>query len=112
MPKFPGSIKIQTSESRYHDFNGDVAIANEHKAIQPIAGFPDFNCSKNWFALRESLYEKKGFNQYAPMQGIMPLPRNHSRKNGRNFISTKYNPEKEINITSGGTQAIFSAFRL
>ena len=47
-------------------------LANEHKAINLSQGFPDFNCSEK---LQELVNQsiKKGYNQYAPMPGIMPL---------------------------------------
>jgi len=47
-------------------------------------------------------------NQYAPMQGIMPLRELLSEKM-ENLYGTKYKPDTEINITSGGTQAIYTA---
>jgi methionine aminotransferase len=50
---------------------------------------------------------KKGHNQYAPMQGILPLRLAISQKI-KDIYGVSYNPETEINITAGGTQAISS----
>ena len=47
-------------------------------------------------------------NQYAPMPGIMPLREEIAAKIEARF-SAKYNPETEITITAGGTQAIYTA---
>jgi methionine aminotransferase len=51
---------------------------------------------------------KKGLNQYAPMQGIMPLRELLCAKT-KKLYNTKYNPDSEITITAGGTQAIYTA---
>jgi methionine aminotransferase len=50
----------------------------------------------------------KGFNQYSPMQGILPL-RERIASKMQELYSIDYNPETEVNITTGGTEAIFSA---
>ena len=44
-------------------------MANEHNAINLSQGFPDFNCSDELIDLVH-FFQKKGFNQYAPMQGV------------------------------------------
>ena len=50
----------------------------------------------------------KGYNQYAQMEGIMPL-REILVEKVETLYSAKYNPETEINITAGATQAIYAA---
>ncbi|HBF88840.1 MAG TPA: aminotransferase [Bacteroidales bacterium] len=82
-------------------------LANEHNAINLSQGFPDFQCSPELINLVDK-YMKKGYNQYAPMEGIMPLREMIAEKT-EEIYSKKYNPEKEITITAGGTQALFSA---
>ncbi len=49
-----------------------------------------------------------GHNQYAPMAGILSLRETISNKIER-IHQSYYSPETEITITSGGTQAIFTA---
>jgi len=51
---------------------------------------------------------KKGMNQYAPMQGIMPLRETIAAKMNE-LYKADYNPETEINLTAGGTEAIYAA---
>ena len=79
-------------------------LANDCKAINLSQGFPDFNCSDELISLVNK-YMKKGHNQYGPMQGIMPLREVISEKMNT-LYGRYYDPDKEINITSGGTQAI------
>jgi len=51
---------------------------------------------------------KNGYNQYAPMAGYMPLREEISRKTEK-LYGAYYNPDTEITITAGGTQAVFTA---
>src|SRR5438552_1507786 len=82
-------------------------LANEVGAINLSQGFPDFSPSEKLISLVNQ-YMKKGMNQYAPMQGIMPLRELISDKVEK-LYGAKYKPDTEINITSGGTQAIYTA---
>ena len=81
-------------------------MANEHNAINLSQGFPDFNCSEALTDLVD-YYLRKGFNQYAPMQGIPSLRYKISEKI-KKLYGQKYNPETELNITAGATQAIYT----
>ncbi len=81
-------------------------MATEHNAINLSQGFPDFNCPEELTDLVD-YYLKKGFNQYAPMQGITSLRYKISEKI-KKLYGRKYNPETEINITAGATQAIYT----
>lgn len=82
-------------------------LANECNAINLSQGFPDFESSQELISLvNESM--KKGYNQYAPMQGIIPLRESIAEKMEK-LYSAKYNPDTEITITAGGTQAIYTA---
>jgi methionine aminotransferase len=83
------------------------ALANEYNAINLSQGFPNFECSPGLVDLVNQ-YMKKGMNQYAPMQGIMPLREIIAQKM-EELYKAKYSPDKEINITAGGTEAIYSA---
>ena len=81
-------------------------IANEHHAINLSQGFPDFESDPKLIELVSRAMEK-GFNQYSPMQGILPLREQIAKKFDALYNST-YHPEKEITITAGATQAIFT----
>jgi methionine aminotransferase len=83
-------------------------MANEYNAINLSQGFPDFNCSDELLDLVNH-YMKKGFNQYAPMPGVPALRKEISKKVLRDY-GKEYNPEEEITITAGATQALFTAF--
>ena len=82
-------------------------MAQEHGAINLSQGFPDFQVSP---ALIELIYKymKAGSNQYAPMQGVMSLREQISEKTKVLYGNT-IDPETQITVTSGGTEAIFSA---
>ena len=83
------------------------ALAAEHKALNLSQGFPNFDVDEKLISL---IYQKmkEGYNQYAPMQGVLTLRETLCEKM-ENLYSVKYNPEKEITVTSGGTEAIYSA---
>ncbi|MDZ4845755.1 MAG: methionine aminotransferase [Chitinophagales bacterium] len=83
------------------------ALATEYGAINLSQGFPDFICSPKLIELVHH-YMKRGDNQYAPMQGIIQLRERIAEKTQALYNRT-YDPEKEINITAGGTQAIYVA---
>lgn len=83
------------------------ALANEYKAINLSQGFPNFPASEELISLVNK-YMKLGFNQYAPMMGVKELREAISEKT-TNLYNINYNPDTEITITSGGTEALFSA---
>ena len=82
-------------------------LANEQMAINLSQGFPDFNCSPELTELVNK-YMKDGFNQYSHMAGFIGLREAISEKVKR-LYGTHYNPDTEITVTAGGTQAIFTA---
>lgn len=47
-------------------------LAKEYSAINLSQGFPDFECDTKLKELANK-YVNAGFNQYAPMQGVLPL---------------------------------------
>ncbi len=83
------------------------ALAKEHNAINLSQGFPDFDYSPRLKELAAS-YLNSAFNQYAPMPGAMPL-----RERVAEMLQTCYNavydPDTEITVTAGATQAIYTA---
>ena len=82
-------------------------LAADHGAINLSQGFPDFDTDPKLIKTVTSAMEK-GFNQYAPMQGLLSLRETIASKMSKSY-GVKYNPETEINITSGGTEAIYAA---
>ena len=83
-----------------------TALANKHKAINLSQGFPNFKSNSKLIDL-VSQAMNSGYNQYAPMPGILPLREAIAKKLDFLYNSTYY-PETEITITSGATQAIYS----
>lgn len=81
-------------------------LANENQAINLSQGFPDFPISEELIALVHK-YMSKGFNQYAPMPGVLQLRKMISKKIEKAY-GAQYDPDTEITITAGATQAIFS----
>lgn len=82
-------------------------LAREHNAINLSQGFPDFGCDPLLLEFSQK-HMQAGFNQYAPMQGILPL-RERIAEIIQNCYSAKYDPDTEITITAGATQGIYTA---
>ncbi|AND68093.1 aminotransferase [Dyella thiooxydans] len=82
-------------------------LAAEHKAVNLGQGFPDYEPPQ---ALREAVTRAmaEGRNQYAPGIGLAPLREAIARKTQR-LYGHAVNPDTEVTVTSGATEAIFSA---
>jgi len=82
-------------------------LAAEHGAINLSQGFPDFDCDPE---LVEAVarHMRRARNQYAPMQGVLELREAIAAKFAH-FHGRRYDPETEVTVTSGGTEAIFDA---
>jgi methionine aminotransferase len=82
-------------------------LAADVGAINLSQGFPDFDCDP---ALVDAVakHMRAGRNQYAPMQGVPALREAIARKY-ETFYGRRYDPETEVTVTSGGTEAIFDA---
>ncbi len=80
-------------------------LATEYNAVNIGQGFPDFETNE---ALTDLVNKamKGGFNQYAPMQGWMPLREAISEKI-KFLYGTDIDAAKEITITPGGTYALY-----
>lgn len=81
-------------------------MATEHGAINLSQGFPDFDVDKNLIALINQ-FMQAGHNQYAPMPGV-PALRQVIADVIQKTYSHSVDPETEITITAGGTQALFA----
>ena len=83
------------------------ALAQEHNAVNLGQGFPDY-------PMQEELAEKvaaairDGYNQYAPMPGLLSLRERIAEKVNRLYGSDVH-PDTEITITPGATYAIYTA---
>ncbi len=81
-------------------------MATEHHALNLSQGFPNFPSDPALNALVDNAM-RDGFNQYAPMPGDFELRMEISKKI-ETLHNRFYNPETEITITAGATQAIFT----
>lgn len=82
------------------------ALANQYQAINLSQGFPNFKSDQNLIDL-VSRAMNSGYNQYAPMAGIIELRVAIANKFDL-LYNTSYNPDSEITMTAGATQAIFT----
>ncbi len=105
----PNKINFQTKLPNWGTsiFTVMSKMAVEHKAINLAQGFPDFNCSDELLELVHH-YQKKGFNQYAPTSGVPKLRKAISEKIEK-LYNRHYDVEKEITVTAGATQALYTA---
>lgn len=83
------------------------ALAQEHGAINLAQGFPDFPSSQRLNEL-VAHYMRQGYNQYAPMAGV-PILRQRIAEKIDGLYGVKIDPDKEITITCGATEGIFTA---
>ncbi|MFI5149464.1 MAG: methionine aminotransferase [Bacteroidia bacterium] len=107
MPLFPQVITSKLPTVGTTIFTIMSRLANEFQAINLSQGFPDFACDEK---LQDLVFEsmRKGQNQYAPMAGILPLRERIAEKT-KDLYGMSYDPETEITVTAGGTQAIYTA---
>ena len=82
-------------------------LAADVGAINLSQGFPDFDCDP---ALVDAIarHMREGRNQYAPMQGV-PALREAIAAKFAELYGAIYDPETEVTVTSGGTEALFDA---
>lgn len=82
-------------------------LAHDAGAINLSQGFPDFDADPELVELVRK-YMASGNNQYAPMQGA-PVLRQRISEKTKDLYGATYDPETEITVTSGATEALFSA---
>ncbi len=107
MPVFPFSLHSKLPRVGTSIFTIMSGMATEHGAINLSQGFPDFACSPLLIELVNKAM-KNGHNQYAPMAGLPQLREKIAEKTFQ-LYNTTYNPETEITVTAGATQAIYTA---
>jgi methionine aminotransferase len=82
-------------------------LAAEHGAINLSQGFPDFDGPPALLE-RVGYYLNHGFNQYAPMAGVVALRERIADKVGSHY-GRAVDAEHEVTVTAGATEAIFCA---
>ncbi len=83
--------------------------AQQHSALNLAQGFPDFDCPA---ALRRNVEQAMaaGHNQYAPMPGL-PLLRERIAAKVESLYGADVDPDAEITVTCGATEALFVAIQ-
>ncbi len=83
------------------------ALAQEHGAINLSQGFPDFDAPAELLSLLDQ-HARAGHNQYAPMAGV-PVLREAIAAKVQALYGATVNPDTEVTVTAGATQALFTA---
>jgi methionine aminotransferase len=107
MPAAAASFPSRLPEVGTTIFTVMSRLAAECGAINLSQGFPDFSPDPALLALVEQQL-RGGANQYAPMAGV-PALRESVAATAEALYGTRYDPELEVTITAGGTQAIYTA---
>lgn len=107
MKRYQGAVRSKLQKQDTSIFAVMSALALEHHALNLSQGFPDFDISGKLVELVNK-YMLGGFNQYAPMTGIPQLREQIVLKTEKMY-GAKYDAKKEVNITSGATQALHTA---
>jgi methionine aminotransferase len=88
-------------------FSSMSALAQQYGAVNLGQGFPDFDCDP---ALLTHVHAAmaEGLNQYPAMAGV-PLLRQRLADKAAKLYGYAYDPDTEVTITAGATQAILTA---
>lgn len=84
-------------------------MALDYKAINLGQGFPDFNPDDRLMQLVSDAM-RQGHNQYPAMAGV-PVLRQAISKKMANLYGRQYDPDTEITITSGATEALMTSIQ-
>lgn len=107
MANFKVSIHSKLPAVKTSIFSIMSGLAAKENALNLSQGFPNFESDLKLIELVNKAMVN-GKNQYAPMPGILSL-REVIAEKMFNLYGVSYNPQTEITITAGATQAIFTA---
>ena len=86
-----------------------TALATKHGAINLGQGYPDFDGPE--FVKEAGIAAiREGRNQYCPMIGLPEL-RRAVAEHQRRFYGLSYDPDREVTVYAGATEAIFSTLQ-
>ena len=107
MPEFKRHLKSKLPGVGTSIFAVMSKLAIDHNAINLSQGYPNFETSRE---LKKMVYDAMldGKNQYAPMPGIYSLREMICEKTEA-LHGVRYDPDTEVTVTAGATQAIFTA---
>ncbi|MCP4658359.1 MAG: pyridoxal phosphate-dependent aminotransferase [bacterium] len=108
------SIRQPYLSSRLQGFGTTIftemtQLAQEHQAVNLGQGFPDFDGPE---FIKEAAIQaiRDGHNQYCRMTGIPELNRAIA-EHQRRFYDLDYDPDAEVTVMSGATEAIFATLQ-
>lgn len=101
---------MKASAERIADFKDSIfgvisRLAREHNAVNLGQGFPDFD-GPQWIKDFVTQKMNEGHNQYAPFHGTVNL-RQEVSNYYQKYYQLKYDPETQVTITVGATEAIY-----
>ena len=105
----PGALPVRSRlpQAGTTIFTVMSALAQEHGAVNLGQGFPDYPIDPSLID-RVTAAMRAGHNQYPLMPGVMALREAIARKVAR-LYGREYDPQHEITVTTGATQAIFTS---
>lgn len=106
MPSYPYALESRLPKVGTTIFTVMSGLAQACGAINLSQGFPDFNAEPELFE-RVHHWMRAGHNQYAPMPGVMALREAVVAKVAA-LYGKAYDPEREVTITAGATQALLT----
>ena len=107
MPNYPHKINSKLPNVKTTIFTTVGRMAKKYNAINLSQGFPNFEPDQHLLDLVSKALNE-GHNQYAHMAGLPKLREVIANKIA-DLHKRHYNPDSEITITVGATQAIFTA---
>jgi len=105
--KFPLRSKLPATGTTI--FTVMSALAVQHGAVNLGQGFPDYAIDPELIELVAAAM-RAGHNQYPLMPGVMKLREAIAAKVLR-LYGRAYDPEREVTVTTGATQAIYTAIQ-
>lgn len=106
MPHYKAQIPSKLPAVKTTIFTRMGKLAHQYNALNLSQGFPNFDPDYKLIKLVTQAMNA-GYNQYAPMAGVMALREMISQKI-ENLYGQYYQPDSQITITIGATQAIFT----
>ena len=99
---------IEASVRRHDDLHGDVAARGRSRRDQPLAGIPGLRLRSGAGRGRRARTCAPDATSTRRCRACRRCAR-RSRRSTSEFYGRRYDPETEVTVTSGGTEAIFDA---
>src|SRR5947199_6060068 len=107
--RLPFKIRSKLPATGTTIFTVMSALAQQHGAVNLGQGFPDYAIDPVLIDLVDAAM-RAGHNQYPLMPGVMRLREAIAAKVAR-LYGRAYDPEHEVTVTTGATQAIFTSIQ-